>query len=218
MPIHFSKSTTFGRLEINRESSFLQTKWTSILWQTLRPKKHWFTMAPVAQVSRSFIFAQYTPFTSVSQSVGRSIGRSVGRSFVRSIARSVSRSVSYNYAVIELVSQWDNEQVIVSVNTVFLFLTRFRFYSLVGSIHLRTSAWILVYPNICTNISNSCPFLAEFLALKRCNSRPRGLGGYHGINYSNPYGVISLICAKGERCILNIDIHWTYTAFIGDRS
>ena len=142
-----------------------------------------------------FHFCTGHPFY-ISHSVSWSVDRSFGRSVVRSVARSVSRSVSY--AVIELVSQWDNEDLIVRVNTVFLFLTRFRFYSLVGSIHLRTSAWILVYPNLCTNISNSCPFLAEFLALKRCNSRPRGLGGYDGINYSNAYGVISLICTKGE--------------------
>jgi len=203
MLIHFSKSTTFGRLEINRESSFLQMKWTSILWRTLRLKKHWFTTAPVAQVCRSFTFAQDTPFTSVSCSVDRSFSRSVVRPFVRPFGRSVGRSISQSisqlcgHLVSQSMGQW-TLNYIVSVNTVFLFLIRFRFYSLVGSIHLRTSAWILVYPNLCTNISNSCPFLAEFLALKRCNSRPRGLGGYDGINYSNAYGVISLICTKGK--------------------
>ena len=118
MPIHFSKSTTFGRLEINKESSFLKMKWTSILWRTLRPKKHWFTMAPVAQVCRSFIFAQDTPFTSVSQSVGRLIGRSVFRSFGRSVGCSISQSIS------QLVSQWGNEDLIVRVNTVFSFLNK----------------------------------------------------------------------------------------------
>lgn len=74
----------------------------------------------------------------------------------------------------------------------------FSVLSLVGSVYLWTSSWILSRPNLRTNGSHRCPLLVEFLDLKGCCSRTCSFSGYHGTDHSHPHGVLSIFCAQGN--------------------